>query len=157
MFFDWIYKKNLGLKIKLYKKMLNAQDKNLRIFGPLVIKSPDKINIGCNCKLNDFVFLHGGGGLCIEDYVTISAFAKVISYSYDTSNWPENYLKKEHISNHVHIGKGTWIGAGAIILPGVKITGEGVIVAAGSVVTKDIAENFVLVGGSPAKVLKRYV
>ena len=46
-----------------------------------------------------------------------------------------------------------WLGAGVIVLPGVTI-GDNSIVAAGSVVTKDIGEN-VIVAGSPAKVLRQ--
>ena len=52
----------------------------------------------------------------------------------------------------VKIGNAVWIGAHATILPGVSI-GNGAIVAAGAVVTKDVPENTV-VGGVPAKVIK---
>ena len=50
----------------------------------------------------------------------------------------------------VHIGKNCWIGAGAIILPGVTI-GEGAIIQAGSVVVNDIPK-YAIAGGHPAKV-----
>ncbi len=46
-------------------------------------------------------------------------------------------------------GNGSWIGAGASVLPGVTI-GSRVVVAAGSVVTKDVPDD-TLVGGNPAK------
>lgn len=52
----------------------------------------------------------------------------------------------------VHIGRNCWIGAGAIILPGVTI-GDNVVIGAGSVVTKDIANNVVAVG-NPCKILR---
>lgn len=52
----------------------------------------------------------------------------------------------------VHIGKNCWIGAGAVILPGVTI-GDNVVIGAGSVVTKDIPDNVVAVG-NPCKVLR---
>lgn len=52
----------------------------------------------------------------------------------------------------VHIGNDVWIGRRAMIMPGVSI-GNGVVVAAGAVVTKDIPD-FSVVGGVPAKILK---
>ena len=55
-------------------------------------------------------------------------------------------------TNPVEIGDDVWIGANAVILPGVTI-GRHVVVAAGAVVTKDVPDNCV-VGGIPAKVLK---
>lgn len=55
-------------------------------------------------------------------------------------------------TNPVVIGDDVWIGANAVILPGVQI-GRHVVIAAGAVVTKDVPDNCV-VGGIPAKVLK---
>lgn len=52
----------------------------------------------------------------------------------------------------VHIGKNCWIGAGAIILPGITI-GDNTVIGAGSVVTKDIPANVVALG-NPCKVLR---
>ena len=52
----------------------------------------------------------------------------------------------------VHIGKNCWIGAGAILLPGVTL-GDNVVVGAGSVVTKDLPDNVVAVG-NPCRVLR---
>lgn len=52
----------------------------------------------------------------------------------------------------VHIGKNCWIGAGALIMPGVTI-GENTVIGAGSVVTKDIPANVVAVG-NPCRVMR---
>lgn len=52
----------------------------------------------------------------------------------------------------ITIGKNCWIGAGAIILPGITI-GDNVVIGAGSIVTKDIPSNVVAVG-NPCKVLR---
>ena len=53
----------------------------------------------------------------------------------------------------IHIGKNVWIGANATVLAGVTI-GDGAVVAAGAVVTKDVEPN-TIVGGIPAKVIKK--
>lgn len=52
----------------------------------------------------------------------------------------------------IGVGEGTWIGGRSTILPGVNI-GKGCIIAAGSVVTKDVPDN-TMVGGVPAKQIK---
>ena len=56
------------------------------------------------------------------------------------------------IRDRVVIRRNAWIGAGAVILPGVTV-GENAIVAAGAVVTKDVADNTV-VAGIPAKYIR---
>jgi len=66
---------------------------------------------------------------------------------YDIKKRPFNGTKETNIGNDV------WIGAKSIILNGVKI-GNGVIIAAGSVVTKDIP-SYTIVGGVPAKIIKK--
>ena len=64
-------------------------------------------------------------------------------------NWNEVKSKK------IHIKKNSWICARSIILKGVTI-GKGSIVAAGSVVTKDVPD-FTLVSGNPAKIIKNLI
>lgn len=53
----------------------------------------------------------------------------------------------------VHIGKNCWIGAGAIILPGITV-GDNVVIGAGSVVTKNLPSNVVAVG-NPCRILRQ--
>jgi len=65
---------------------------------------------------------------------------------------PELREKGLQYNMPVHIGKNCWIGAGALIMPGITI-GDNVVVGAGSVVTKDLPSNVVAVG-NPCKVLR---
>ena len=65
---------------------------------------------------------------------------------------PELRVKGYQYNMPVRIGKNCWIGAGAIIVPGITI-GDNVVIGAGSVVTKDIPSNVVAVG-NPCKVLR---
>lgn len=66
---------------------------------------------------------------------------------------PELRIQGYQYNAPVHIGRNCWIGAGAIILPGVTI-GDNTVIGAGSVVTKDVPDNVVAVG-NPCKVLRR--
>src|SRR3977135_3208292 len=56
-------------------------------------------------------------------------------------------------SHRVHIGHDVWIGHGAIVLPGRRV-GTGAVIAGGAVVTKDVAP-YTVVGGNPARPIKR--
>ena len=73
-------------------------------------------------------------------------------------------MGKYYINNYVYFdadrgkitrGDHDWICSSAIIFPGVKITGQHIVIAAGAVVTHDIAESYVIVGGVPAEIIKR--
>ncbi len=66
--------------------------------------------------------------------------------------WPELREQGYQFNLAVHIGRNCWIGAGAIILPGITI-GDNTVVGAGSVVTKDLPANVVAVG-NPAKIIR---
>lgn len=72
----------------------------------------------------------------------------IVSASHDLNNY-----EKHEVCGPIVIGDNCWIGAGAIILPGVRL-GNHVVVAAGSVVTKSFERDDVLIGGVPARVLK---
>ena len=66
---------------------------------------------------------------------------------------PELREKQYQFNMPVHIGKCRWIGAGAVILPGVRI-GDGSVIGAGSIVTKDVPANVVALG-NPCRVLRK--
>lgn len=127
----------------------------LRVFGDVEIYSGERIIIGERCKLNTQVILNGRSGITIGDDVTISPGAKILSTGYDLERF-FNTGERIHFSDKpIIIGNHCWLGAGAIILPGVQITGEYVVIGAGSVVTKNIPENRVVVAGNPARIIKR--
>ncbi len=96
---------------------------------------------------------NGGAGITIEDHVMIgsSVHFYVHNHKFDDPNLSiidQGYYKSEPIL----VEQGSWIGAGAIILPGVTI-GRNAVVGAGSVVTRDVPA-FALAAGNPARVVR---
>lgn len=99
--------------------------------------------------------------LYIGNYVCIGAEAVIIMGGNNTHrmDWFSCYPFAEKIVESYQqrgdtiIGDGVWIGMRAIIMPGIKI-GEGAVIAAGAVVTKDVAP-YNVVGGNPAKTIKQ--
>jgi acetyltransferase-like isoleucine patch superfamily enzyme len=123
-------------------------DESTTVFTPLYINYGKNTTIGKNVFINfDCVFLDLGG-ISIEDNVLIAPKVSLLTEGHPIE--PEN--RQSLTVAPIHLKKNAWIGANATILPGVTI-GENAVVAAGSVVSKDVPDNTV-VGGIPAKVLK---
>lgn len=119
-----------------------------------------KISIGNNVIIRPGTMLFAdpkkgeAGSIYIEDNVLIGSGVHIYVANHKFDNPALDICLQGHNEpQSVIIKKGSWIGANAIILPGVEI-GRNVIVAAGSVVTKSV-EDCTLVGGVPAKLLKR--
>ncbi len=110
----------------------------------------NKLVIGDRCYLNTATFFELGDHITIGNDVAVGHEAMFLTTSHDFSH-PE---RRGGDSTHapIYVGDGAWIAARATILPGVTI-GEGAIVAAGAVVTKDVAPH-TLVGGMPAKLIR---
>lgn len=98
---------------------------------------------------NEYPFL-----IFIEDNVEIAAYSMIMAHGRDLHLLrPGMYVSDlGYPPSPVRIKKGCWLGLHSIVLGGVTI-GEGSVIAAGSVVTKDIPD-FALAGGTPAKVIK---
>ena len=126
----------------------SAIDESVAVFTPLYINYGKHTKIGKNVFINfDCVFLDLGG-ITIEDNVLIAPKVCLLSEGHPVN--PN--CRQSLVPGHIHIKKNAWIGAGATILPGVTI-GENAVVAAGAVVSKDVAAN-TIVGGIPAKIIK---
>lgn len=93
------------------------------------------------------------GGVTIGDRVLIGYRTQILSSNHHIPKAPSRIFDSGHISLPIVIEKDVWIGANCVILAGVTI-GEGSVVAAGSVVTKDVAP-FTYVGGVPARLIKK--
>lgn len=71
-----------------------------------------------------------------------------------TVNHDLNNLREHTFAENVELGSGCWVGMNSVILPGV-ILGDKTIVAAGSVVSKSFPQGHVVIGGTPAKIIKK--
>ena len=115
---------------------------------------PFYTDCGKNIKIGKRVFINSGccfqdqGGIEIGDEVLIGQQVVIATLNHDLN--PEK--RASMTPKPVKIGNKVWIGAHATILPGVTI-GDGAVIAAGAVVTKNVPPNTV-VGGVPAKIIK---
>lgn len=123
-------------------------DRSVRMFLPFHTAFGRFIRFGKGVFVNFNCTFLDRGGITLEDDVFIGPNVSLV-----TENHPEEPRLRHNVyARPVLVRKNAWIGAGAIVLPGVTI-GENAIVGAGSVVTRDVPDNMV-VAGNPARVIR---
>jgi acetyltransferase-like isoleucine patch superfamily enzyme len=120
--------------------------------GVLLITHGGNIEIGRNCKINPYTVIYGLGNVQIGNDVLIAGHCMIVpdNHRFDNIDIPINM--QGSIKKGIKINDNVWIGHACSILDGVEI-GSGSIIAAGSVVNKNVRNN-VIVGGVPAKIIK---
>lgn len=157
-------KRAMALTTTLNRLTFNDADEVRAVFSELIGKKVDDsfslippffttggidISVGRNVFINQNCTFYDLGGLDIGDDVMIGPNVSII-----TSSHPIEPSQRRNgvIAKPIVIERNVWIAAGATIIGGVTV-GENSVVAAGSVVTKDVPRNS-LVAGNPAKVIR---
>ena len=117
------------------------------------IRYPSRVSIGKNVSVNRgcrFFASHffRDVKICIEDNVAIAPGVTLFAAGHDY-----RFYRLPDTAESITVKRYVWIGGNSTILPGVTV-GEGAVVAAGSVVTKDV-EPYTVVGGVPARLIKK--
>ena len=125
-------------------------DPTVDIYSPNNMKIGSNVHIQFGCKF----FADAASGVTIGEGCIFAHDVQVLTrnHNYNSDDLEFIPYDQRYIEKPVVIGEYCWIGARTTILPGVKI-GKGVVVAACSVVTKDVPD-YAVVGGNPAKILK---
>lgn len=130
------YKLEIGNYVRIWP------DVKLSVQGK---ESPAVLVIGDNVSIGDRTEIHCGKNISIGDNTLISWDCCILDRDYHAFN------AQNEVTKGVIIGKNIWVGCRSMILKGVTI-GDGAVIAAGSVVTKDVPEKC-LVAGNPAKII----
>lgn len=141
-------------KIKaLFLSFNGAKIGKRTVFYPGVWIAPGRnLIVGDDVDFALGVLITTGGGVTIGDRALIGYRAQIISANHVIPGTELPIFDSGHDKKPVVIEQDSWVGANSIVLPGVTI-GEGAVIAAGSVVTRDVAP-FSIVGGNPAKLIK---
>ena len=135
---------------ELFAKLTNTElNETLNVIPPFNTDFGKNIHIGQRVFINSGCKMQDQGGIYIGNDVLIGHNACLLTLNHEMD--PEN--RADMHPKPIHIEDKVWLGSNVTVLPGVTI-GEGAIVAAGAVVTKDVESN-TIVGGVPAKIIKR--
>ena len=128
---------------------------SIQINGIPRIGNIKRLKIGKNVSINENCYLQCVGGIEIQDCVTVSYGVVILTSSLNSSDYPLSCMcmNRQHKIAPVSIGEGVWLCANCMVMPGVRIASKS-IVAAGSVVTKNLEKEGWLYGGIPAKPIK---
>ncbi|MGM0520086.1 MAG: acyltransferase [Campylobacterota bacterium] len=149
---SWLPDNRISIKLRgfLVALFLPNRPKNFTIGRDVTLLGIDKLNIGNNVYFAKGTWINALGGVTIEDEIMFGPYVVLVSTKHTMKH--NSVYQGSSDFEKVFIGKGTWIASHCTIASGVNI-GCGCIVAANSVVSKDI-RNYTLAGGIPAKEIK---
>ncbi len=139
---------------KLTLKLMGVKfGKHLTAFLITTIESPHNITIGDNVWVSKNVALYAANGITIGNDVVIAKDVSLISanHGFRDKSRKINQQGMETGAPPITIGNDVWVGEKAIILKAVNI-GDGAVIGAGAVVTKDVPA-YAVVAGNPAKII----
>ncbi len=118
-----------------------------------LIAQRGRIKLGDSVTVNPFCILYGHGGLEVGSNVLIASHTTIIPANHVFTDPAKPIREQGETKEGIKIGNDVWIGTHVSILDGVTI-GDGAVIAAGAVVNKDVSA-YTVVGGVPAKVIKK--
>jgi acetyltransferase-like isoleucine patch superfamily enzyme len=134
----------------LFSELIGKKvDESFLLIPPFYTTGGDEIRVGRNVFVNQNCTFYDLGGLDIADDVMIGPNVSIITSSHPLE---PSQRRAATIGKPIVIERNVWIAVGATIVGGVTV-GENSVVAAGSVVTKNVPPN-TLVGGNPARVIR---
>lgn len=139
------------LRVMAMRRFLKRLGKHTVIQAGLRITNPEKVSVGSHCNFAQGVFITGGGGVEIGDWVGFGPEVKVWSVNHRFEDADQPWLLQGWDRKPVRIEDDVWLGASVFVMPGVTI-GKGAIVSACAVVTKSIPA-YAIVAGNPSRVV----
>lgn len=137
---------------RIFSELIGREvDESFTLFPPFYTDCGKNIRVGKNVFINSCCCFQDQGGISIGDGSLIGHCVVLATINHD----PNPARRGDEYARPITIGRNVWIGSHATVLPGVSI-GDGAIVAAGAVVTKDVPAGSVA-GGVPARIIKERV
>lgn len=149
----FIYKPFEGVRQIIWKSLFKRFGTKSFIRSKVQIVGYNNISVGNNCLIGPSSIINATNKITIGDYFLSGPGLIIYTAEHGLENNDTPYCLQKSTSSKVVIGDNVYVGARVTILGGVTI-GDNVIIAAGSVVTKDIPSNEIW-GGIPARIIKK--
>jgi acetyltransferase-like isoleucine patch superfamily enzyme len=147
---EFILRKARPLILKTLKPYVDE----IYLNTPKIYGAAKRVNISKLSKVSNTLFNTFSGNITVEDYAFMGHNVSLLTGTHDIGLIGEERMSDIPTKGrNIIVGEGVWIGSNSIILGPCKI-GKNSVIAANSVVLKDVGEG-VLVGGAPAREIKR--
>lgn len=140
------------LREKILKRILGRMGEGSHVSTQVSIISPENVFLDERVGVANRVILDGRGGISIGKDSIIGFESIILSCTHKSSSRDIPIRDQGMYQKKISIGEDVWIGARALIMPGVKI-GQGAIIGANAVVSRDV-EPYAIMGGVPARLIK---
>jgi len=147
--FDW----GIRLRSLLYRRFFKKLGRNVQIKDGVTFKYPSEIEIGDNAKIGEYCYFVGKGGLRLGNNILMGAGTKIITSNHNFEDTGASMFDQGLSFQPIEIGNDIWFGFDCKIFGNTKIS-DGVIVGANSVVKNMEVPSYVIVAGTPAKIIK---
>ena len=148
--YNLIKPSDFAKKNELLEKLIGYVPDGLTILAPFMCDYGTNIHLGSGVFVNVNCYFMDGADITLGNNVFVGPYT-----GFYTANHPLDYKRRNaglEKALPIKVGNNCWFGANVSVMPGVTI-GDGCVIAAGSVVTKDIPDNS-LIAGVPAKVIR---
>ena len=150
--FRWSWRFN-GFRcalLRVFGAKLAAKRGGVSVHSGARIDGPWRLSVGATSSIANHAWVYALDKIEIGEKTCVGEYVKLLAGYHDIATTNFAFRTKP-----IKIGSCVWIATGAMVLPGVTI-GDGAVVAAGSVVTKDV-EPWTIVGGNPARFIKKRI
>ena len=140
------------LRARYCSKRFKRAGSGLRVLSGARFRSIENLEVGCNVSIGNDCFIQALGGVIIGNDVMLGPGVKVWSVNHKYKNRDCLISSQGLEKKTVVLGNDIWVGANSFITPGVQLA-DGVVVAAGSVVTAKPHMPYSVIAGNPARMI----